>query len=135
MIDMSSGSSHRLFLAVLIGLGLVIGLSFPFAVAYDRKIDRQRIGYTDASTVVRMQAALAAEGKDYVAFESGPGEPVQIGDQTFTASPGDFVVSQVNAQGLCVRVRNVDPDIRSWTFDSADGEKAYDDIPGGACGP
>jgi hypothetical protein len=131
---MQRGSSHRLFLVVLVGIGLVIALSFPFAVAYDKKIDRQRIGYTDASTVVRMQAALKAEGEDFVAFESGPGEPVKIGDQTFTASPGDHVVSQVNAEGLCVRVRNDDPDIRSWTYDSADGEKAYDDIPGGACG-
>jgi hypothetical protein len=134
MSGMSRGSSHRLFLAVLIGVGLVIALSFPFALAYDQKIDRQRTGYNDASTVVRMQRVLLDKGDEPVAFESGPGEPVEIGDQTFRASPGNHVVSQVSEEGLCVRVRNDDPDIRSWTYDSADGDLAYDDLPGGACG-
>jgi hypothetical protein len=134
MSSMSSGSSQRLFLAVLVGFGLVIALSFPFAIAYDEAIDLQRSGYNDASTVVRMQTDLMNEGGEPVAFESGPGEPVRIGDQTFRASPGNHVLSQVNEEGLCVRVRNVDPEIRSWTYDSADGENPYNDIPGGACG-
>jgi hypothetical protein len=125
--------THRVLVAVLVGVGLVIALSFPFALAYDAKIDRQRAGYNDAATVVRMQTALISSGEEPVAFESGPGEPVQIGDETFRAGPGNHVVSQVTPDGICVQVQNDDPGVRAWTYDSADGEHPYDDISGGAC--
>lgn len=127
--------THRVLVAVLVGVGLLIALSFPFALAYDNSIDEQRSGYNDASTLARMQNVLVEEDKQPVAFESGPGEPVQIGDETFRASAGNHVVSQVKPDGICIRVHNVDPEIRSWTYDSADGDRPFDDLPGGACGP
>lgn len=128
----SSVSTQRIFVAVLVGVGLLIALSFPLALHYDDKVDRQRSGYNDAATVVRMQEVLLTQDKKPVAFDIGPGESVKIGHDTFTAGPGDHVVSEVNDQGLCVRVTN--PDTRAWTYDSADSEHPYDDISRGACG-
>jgi hypothetical protein len=125
--------THRVLVAVLVGVGLLIAASFPFALAYDARIDQQRSGYNDAAAVVRMQNVLIGEGQPAIAFESGPGEPVRIGDETFRAGPGNHVVSQVTPDGLCVQVRNDDPDVRSWTYDSADGEHPYNEAAGGAC--
>ncbi len=126
--------THKILIGVLVGVGLVLGISFPFALSYDEGLDAQRSGYNDAAAVARMQDLLISNRRPPLEFEARPGESVQIGRETFTAGPGSTVVTVAAEGGYCVQVTNADPSVRRWTYDSLDVEKEYADQPGGACG-
>jgi hypothetical protein len=124
-------AANKILVGVLVGVGLLLGVSFPFALSHDESLDRQRSGYTDAVAVARLQDRLLEQGQQPQEFEVGPGDSVDIGEETFTPSPGNTVVAIAVEDGFCVQVTN---DVRDWTYDSLDGEFPYDDHPGGACG-
>jgi hypothetical protein len=126
-------AAHRILIAVLAGITLLLAIAFPFAIAYDAKIDRQRAGYNDAAAVVRMQTALMQENKPPVEFAITEGESQQIGAETFTAGEGNSVEVTTHDGGFCVRVVTSADDVEDWTYDSLDTEEEYEEQPGGAC--
>lgn len=126
--------AHKILIGVLVGVGLALGVSVPFALSYDARLDAQRSGYNDAASVVRMQNALTDGGQPPVALEARPGSSTRIGGETFTPSKGNTVVVVLADGGYCVQVTSEDSSVRRWTYDSLDSEKEYADEPGGACG-
>lgn len=128
-------ATHRVLIAVLAGVALLLGVAFPFAIAYDDRVDTQRSGYNDAAAVVRLQQALIGDHKEPVAFTVSAGQSHRIGDETFTASEGTTVEVTTKDGGYCVRVTTASPDIDDWTYDSLDATQEYDEKPNGACGP
>jgi hypothetical protein len=101
--------------AVWIATALLFALAFPVAVLLDSVLDRVKPMYADRAEMLWLQSQNVKVTGQAVPVELSPGESVEVGGESFTASPGVTVQVRADRPKLpCVRVHDAHGDVSEW---------------------